>query len=106
MTRSKKLVEIFDLPVIQSGSWTQIEESLLHKYNLGKEELISSVRERLLVPREDGHHKKLQDPLPKIRLPHFQPFYELKNKLAEKCAAIKADRNTFKCIITAYDASG
>ena len=84
---------------------TRIEESLPKVNSLGQEELISSVKERLVTPREDGHHKKLRDSLPKNKAPTFSTLYGVKKNDTEKCAAIKANRNTLQRIITAYDAS-
>ena len=83
---------------------TRIEESLLEASSLGQEELISFVKERLVTPSEDGHQKKLRDPLPKNKAPTFSTLYEVKKNDTEKCTAIKADRNTLQRIITAYDA--
>ena len=83
---------------------TRIEESLLKANSLGQEELITFVKERLMAPREDGHHKKLRDSLPKNKAPTFSTLYEVKKNDTEKCAAIKADRDTLQRIITAYDA--
>lgn len=57
-----------------------------------------------MAPREDGHHKKLRDLLPKNKAPTFSTLYEVEKKESEKCAAIKADRDTLQRIITAYDA--
>ena len=90
--------------VTKDMATTRIEESLLKANSLGQEELITFVKERLMVPREDGHHKKLRDPLPKNKAPTFSTLYEVKKNDTEKCAAIKADRDTLQRIITAYDA--
>ena len=83
---------------------TQIEESLLNANSLGQGELISFVKERLVAPREDGHHKKLLDPLLKYKTPTFSTLYEGNKNDTKKCAVIKADRNTLQRIITAHDA--
>ena len=84
---------------------TRIEGSLLNANSLGQEELISLVKERLVAPREDGHHKKPLDTLPKNKAPTFSTLYEVKKNDTEKCAAIKADsQNTLQRIITAHDA--
>ena len=92
--------------VTKDVATTRIEESLLEASSLGQEELISFVKERLVTPSEDGHQKKLRDPrpLPKNKAPTFSTLYEVKKNDTEKCAAIKADRNTLQRIITAYDA--
>lgn len=58
-----------------------------------------------MTPREYGHHKKFQEPLPKNKFLSFSTLYEVKKNCTEKCAAIKADRNTLQRVITAYDAS-
>ena len=50
---------------------TQIEESLLKANSLGQEELISVVKERVIGPREDGYHKKLQGHLRKNKATIF-----------------------------------
>ena len=44
---------------------TSIEESLLKANSLGQEKLVTFVNERPMMPKEDGHNKKLRDPLPK-----------------------------------------
>ena len=74
---------------------TRTEESLLKANSPGQEKLDTSVKERLMAPKEDGKHKKLRDPLPKKK--H-------KKKESEKSALIKADRSILQRIITAYDA--
>ena len=89
--------------VTKDVATTRIEESLLKANNLGQEELITFLKDRLMAPRENGHHKKLRDTLPKYRAPTFSTFYEVKKNDIEKCAAIKADRNTLQRISTAYD---
>ena len=90
--------------VTKDVATTRIEESLLKANSLGQEELITFVKERLMAPREDGHQKKLRDPLPKNKAKTFSTLYEVKKNDTEKCAAIKADRDTLQRIITAYHA--
>jgi len=58
---------------------TQIEESLLKANSLSHEELIIFVKERVMAPRQDGHHNKLRISLPKI-LPHLQHFMRTNGK--------------------------
>ncbi|KAL9966179.1 hypothetical protein ACROYT_G024217 [Oculina patagonica] len=82
----------------------RIEESLLKANSLGLEKLLTFVKERLMTPEADRHHKKLRDPLPKNKAPTFSSLYEVQKKESEKSAAIKADRNILQRIITAYDA--
>ena len=84
---------------------TSIEESLLKANSLGQERQVTFLKEGLMMPKDDGHRKKLGDPLPKIyKAPRFSSFCEVKKKESEKSATIKADRNIFQRNITAYDA--
>ena len=62
------------------------------------------VKERLMMPKEDGYQKKLRDPLPKNKAPTFSSLSEVKKKESEKSATIKTDRNILQRIITAHDA--
>ena len=83
--------------VTKDVATTRTEESLLKANSLGHEELITFVRERLMAPREDGHQRKLRDPLPKNKASTFSTL-EVKKNDTEKSAAIKADRNTLVCL--------
>ena len=52
----------------------RIEESLLNADSLGQDKLVTFVKERLMAPKEDEHHKKLRYPLPKNKAPTFFPL--------------------------------
>jgi len=66
--------------VTKDVAMTWIEESLLKAHSLGQGELISFVKERLVMPREDGHHKKLRNPLPRSKAP-TSTLYEVKRTI-------------------------
>jgi len=60
---------------------TRTEESLLKANSPGQEKLDTSVKERLMAPKEDGKHKKLRDPLPKNKSAHvFLPLRSRKER--------------------------
>ena len=63
--------------------------------------MITFMKEGVMAPREDGHHKSLLDPLPNNKTPTFLTLYEVKKKDTETCAAIKDDRNTLPRIVIA-----
>ena len=81
--------------VTKDMATTRIEESLLNANSLGQEELITFVKERLRAPREDGHHQKFWDPLPKNRLPHFQPFMKSKRTILKSVRPSKLTETPF-----------
>ena len=68
---------------------TSIEESLLKANSLGQKKLVTFVKETLMMPKEDGHHKKLRDPPPKNKAPTFSSLYEVEKKESEKYASLK-----------------
>ena len=60
---------------------TSIEGSLLKANSLGQERLVTFLKEGLMMPKDDGHHKKLGDPLPKIyKAPNFLLFVKSNRK--------------------------
>ena len=47
------------------------------------------VKERLMMPKEDGNHKKLRDPLPKNKAPTFSSLCEVKKKEKNKLVMVE-----------------
>lgn len=81
-----------------------IQQSLLNAEELGQVQLMTFVKERLIIP-EDGHAtKKFRDPLQKSKALTFSSLYETKKDSRGKESIMKADRNILQRLITAYQA--
>lgn len=92
--------------VTKDVATAEIQESLLNAPGLGKEKLLTFVKERLVLQSEENKKKKLRDPLPKNKAPTFATLREVETKVrSDKSATVvKAEKNVMQRIITAFDA--
>jgi len=80
-----------------------IQQSFLNAEEMGQVQLMTFVKERLIIS-EDGHStRKLRDPLHKANALTFSSLYEAK-KDRGKDTIMKADRSIHQRLITAYQA--
>jgi len=68
---------------------------------------ITFVKERLIAPREDGHHKKLRDPVAKNKAPTFSTLYEVKkNDIENVCGHQSRQKHPSAHHYSIYDGGG
>ncbi|CAB4000268.1 PREDICTED: uncharacterized protein LOC107341966 [Paramuricea clavata] len=81
----------------------EIQESLLNASGLGKEKLITFVKEKLVLQTET--EKKLRDPSPKNKVPTFAIFQEVEMKVRcdKSATVVRAEKNVLQRIITAFN---
>ena len=83
----------------------EIQWSLLSASNLGQEEVIKFVRDRILnPPASEEPPASFYDPIKRQNAPTFESLYEIpkKGNDKEKKTVVKADRNILVRLITAY----
>jgi hypothetical protein len=92
--------------VTKDVATAEIQESLLNAPGLGREKLLTFVKERLVLQSDGTETKNLRDPLPKNKVPTFATLREVETKVRcdKSATVVRAEKNVLQRIITAFDA--
>ncbi|CAB3983002.1 Hypothetical predicted protein [Paramuricea clavata] len=88
-TKMEAVLDKLQNIVTKDVATAEIQEFLLNAPGLGKEKLLTFVKERLVL-QINGTEKKLRDPLPKNKAPTFATLREVEMNVA-KCSPVNVD---------------